>query len=32
MWATLFQTFRALLDLSETWNVLAPEAGEPIED
>jgi quercetin dioxygenase-like cupin family protein len=32
MWATLFQTYRALLDLSETWNVLAPEAGEPIED
>lgn len=31
MWAPLFQTYRALLDLSETWNVLAPEAGEPID-
>jgi quercetin dioxygenase-like cupin family protein len=30
MWTPLFQTYRALLDLSETWNVLAPEAGEPI--
>lgn len=32
MWTPLFQTYRALLDLSETWNVLAPEAGEPIDD
>lgn len=32
MWTPLFQTYRALLDLSETWNVLAPQAGEPIDD
>lgn len=32
MWAPLFQTYRALLDLSETWNALAPEAGAPIEE
>jgi len=29
MWAPLFQTYRSLLELSETWNALAPEAGEP---
>ncbi len=29
MWAPLYQTYRALLDLSETWNALAPEAGAP---
>lgn len=32
MWAPLFQTYRALLDLSETWNALAPEAGAPPDE
>lgn len=31
MWAPLFETWRALLDLSETWNLIAPEAGAPEE-
>lgn len=32
MWAPLFRTYRALLDLSETWNALAPEAGAPLDE
>ncbi len=32
MWMPLFQTYRALLDLSETWNALAPEAGAPLDE
>lgn len=32
MWAPIFQTYRALLDLSETWNALAPEAGAPPDE
>lgn len=31
MWGPLFQTWRALLDLSETWNAISPEAGAPDE-
>lgn len=31
MWNPIFETWRALLDLSETWNVIAPEAGAPEE-
>ncbi|MCO5220096.1 MAG: cupin domain-containing protein [Thermomicrobiales bacterium] len=27
MWTSFFETYRALLDLSESWNTLAPEAG-----
>jgi quercetin dioxygenase-like cupin family protein len=26
MWSQVFQSYRALLDLSETWNLIAPEA------
>jgi quercetin dioxygenase-like cupin family protein len=32
MWSPLFQTYRSLLDLSETWNTLAPEAGAPLDE
>jgi quercetin dioxygenase-like cupin family protein len=32
MWTPLFQTYRALLDLCETWNALAPEAGAPPDE
>jgi len=31
MWPPLLQTFRALLDLSESWNTLAREGGSPPE-
>lgn len=31
MWAPLFQTYLALLELSETWNALAPAAGESLD-
>lgn len=29
MWKSISQTYLALLELSETWNALAPEAGAP---
>jgi quercetin dioxygenase-like cupin family protein len=32
MWTPFFETYRALLDLSETWNALAPEAGAPLDE
>lgn len=32
MWAPILETYRALLDLSETWNALAPMAGIPPEE
>lgn len=32
MWNPLLETWRALLDLSETWNELAPEAGAPLDE
>jgi hypothetical protein len=28
MWSQIFESYRALLALSETWNAIAPEAGE----
>lgn len=32
MWAPMFDTYLALLELSESWNQLAPEAGAPSEE
>jgi len=32
MWAPMLQTYLALLELSETWNVLAPRGGPPPEE
>lgn len=32
MWEPLFETWRALLELSESWNALAPNAGSPPEE
>jgi hypothetical protein len=32
MWPPLFETDRALLDLSETWNAFSPEADAPPDE